>query len=63
MEEYFVDKYILSPEVKAKIAQENFVFSDADKATIIFNGCDDLLEKHQDFKLIAAFTNDNRLME
>ncbi|MBP3197162.1 MAG: hypothetical protein J6N21_09185 [Butyrivibrio sp.] len=63
LENYFVDKYVLSPEVKAKIVQDNIVFSDADKATIIFNCCDDWFEKRQDLKLIADFTEDNRLKE
>lgn len=57
----FVDKYILSPEVKALIIQTCHYFSDAEKATIIYNSNENLLEIHGDLQSIASKTSDTKL--
>lgn len=59
----FVERYIPSPEVQELIKKENIVFSDANRATIIFNSGLNLFELHRELKKIADNTADERLEE
>ncbi|MCR4634656.1 MAG: hypothetical protein K5754_00350 [Butyrivibrio sp.] len=59
----FVERYIPSPEVKELIKKENIEFSDANRATIIFNSGLTLFELHRELKKIADNTADDRLRE
>lgn len=57
----FINKYIMSPEVKELIVQTCHYFSDSEKATIIYNSNENLLEIHGDLQSIASKTSDVKL--
>lgn len=57
----FIDEYIKSPEVKNLIKAERYVFSDADKATIIYNSGVSLKKRYKELKKLADETSDEKL--
>lgn len=57
----FVEKYIPSKDVKAKIESDNWIFSDRDKAAIIWNSDKMLSERYADLIMIMQETDDEIL--
>lgn len=57
----FVEKYIPSKDVKAKIEADNWMFSDRDKAAIIWNTEKTLSERYADLIKIMQETDDEIL--
>lgn len=57
----FTEKYIPSPDVRTLIKQTCRYFSDSEKATIIYNSHEHLLEIHDELHAIASKTTDTRL--
>lgn len=59
----FEEKYIPSKDVRVKIGSEKWVFSDRDKATIIWNAEKQLPQKYADLIKIMQETDDKILKE
>ncbi len=57
----FLNKYIPSADVRAKIIETGHLFSDWDRAAIIWNSSISLSEKHKEIQKIASETSDNVL--
>ena len=61
--EAFLNKYIPSADMRAKILEVRHQFSDWDCAAIIWNSDIPLLEKHEEIQRIADVTSDSELRE
>ena len=61
--EAFLNKYIPSADMRAKILEIGHQFSDWDRAAIIWNSDIPLLEKHEEIQRIADGTSDSLLRE
>ena len=61
--EAFLNKYIPSADMRAKILEIGHQFSDWDCAAIIWNSDIPLLEKHEEIQRIADVTSDSELRE
>ncbi len=61
--EAFLNKYIPSADMRAKIFEVGHQFSDWDRAAIIWNSNIPLLEKHEKIQRIADGTSDSLLRE
>ena len=61
--ETFLKKYIPSKDVRTKIIEMGYQFSDWDRATIIWNSDIPLREKHSEIQRIADKTSDTGLRE
>ena len=59
----FIETYIKSPEVKELVRKNAHIFSDADKATIIYNSDACLKKKYLELMHIADTTTDNNLKQ
>lgn len=59
----FIEKYIPSVEVKKAIREANHVFSDREKASIVWNSEETILVKHHDILSLAESTDDVLLKE
>ncbi len=56
--EEFLDKYIPSADVRAKLIETDHQFSDWDRAAIIWNSDIPLQDKHAEIQIIADETSD-----
>lgn len=59
----FVERYIPSPDVRQMVKEQGIEFTDADKATIIYNSGLKLFELHRELNKIADKTSDESLRE
>ena len=59
----FIERYIPSEDMKETVREQQFAFSDREKAAIVWNSSFPMHEKHEDLKTIAELTSDYTLKQ